>query len=224
MAEFDIHAGMQDRDFVGLNEAMKAGDTEMRISAMQALGKLGDDRAIPMLKSQLDDQDVAIRHTAARVLYQMLADRANEMLDRNTVRHILRFRAPEEILGSATAVRLFLETLDILDSASAALDVEHGDGSVVSGTPMADYHPLTLRHSATERDTDGTVRRVLSFFESLKRVANGWWTVAPMRGTGVISFRHGDRYGETLHELAIAKIGRDSYLSLSTKCRYADWD
>ena len=224
MGEFDIHAGMQDRDFVGLTEAMRAGEATMRIAAMQALGKLGDDRAIPMIKSQLGDEDVTIRRTAARVLYQMLADRASEILDRNTVRHILRFRAPEEILGSATAVRLFLETLDVLDSSSAALDVEHGDGSVVSGTPMPDYHSLTLRHSATERDTDGTVRRALSFFESLKRDTNGWWAVGPMRGTGVVSFRHGDRFGETLHELAIAKIAPDSYLSLSTKCRYADWD
>ena len=34
MGEFDIHAGMQDRDFVGLTEAMRAGDAAMRMPSM----------------------------------------------------------------------------------------------------------------------------------------------------------------------------------------------
>lgn len=224
MDEFDLHASIEARDLTSLAQAVAQGPAETRVAAMQALGKLGDEAAIPLLRDQLADPDVAIRRTAARVLYQMLADRALEALDKGTIKHILRFRAPEEILTSATAVRLFLETLDTLDPSSASLDVEHGDGSVVSGTPMPDYHALTLRLAGTERDMDQTVRRALSFFESLRGEGEGWWTIGPMRGTGVISYRQGDRYGETLHELAMARIAPNRYLALSTTCRYADWD
>jgi hypothetical protein len=224
MPEFDVHASMEAQDYEGLAAIIQAGDPEAGVAAMRALGKLGDERATDLLKGQLHSKEVALRRMAARVLYQMLGADAAQALDNETVRHILRFRAPGEILSSATAVRLFLETLPVLEHNNPSLDVEHGDGSVVSGSPMEDYHPLTLRKAGTERSTISTVRRVLSFFESLRRDLDGWWTVGPMRGTAVISFRKGDRFGETLHELAIARIAPDIYLSLSTKCRYADWD
>jgi hypothetical protein len=224
MSEFDVHASMQARDYEGLAAIIEAGVPETSIAAMQALGKLGDERATDLLIAQLHADKIELRRIAGRVLYQMLGADAAATLDNETIRHILRFRAPGEILSSATAVRLLLETLPVLDPGNPSLDVEHGDGSVVSGSPMDDYHPLTLRKSGTERSTTSTVRRSLSFFESLRRDLDGWWTVGPMRGTAVISFRKGDRFGETLHELAIARIAPDIYLSLSTKCRYADWD
>jgi hypothetical protein len=224
MNTIDIHNSMEAEDFEGLCRALDQGEAQTRITAMQALGKLGDHRAANPLGEKLRDPDVEIRRTAARVLYQMLATGAIEELDKETIRHILRFRAPEEILVSPTAIRLFLETLDVLKPGNTSLDIEHGDGSMVSGTPMEDYQALTLRKSGTEHDLDKTVRRALSFFEAHEHQTEGWWTIGPMRGLGVIAFRQGDRFGETLYELAIARITADHYLTLSTTCRYADWD
>jgi hypothetical protein len=220
----ESQANMHLFDFDSLLLVLKSTDNEKRIAAMQALGRLGDPRTIEILRALLRDSDLTIRRTAARVLYSMLAESAEMVLDKNTLQHILRFRAPEEILSSATAVRLFLKTLDCLDTNSSTLDIEHGEGTVVSGSPMDDYRPLIIRDSGTESDTNDTVRRVLTFFEGIKGDASGWWTVGPARGAGVIAFRQGDRYGEILHELAIVRIAPDRYLSLATRCRYADWD
>mgnify|MGYP001026403291 CR=1 FL=1 len=221
---FEIQASMEANDFASLVQALQSADQGIRIAAMQALGKLGDLRAVPILRNMLSDSDIPVRRVAARVLYRMVADRAEELLDRETVQHLLRFRAPEEILSSATAIRLFLRTLDILSPNSSALDIEHGDGNVVSGSPMDNYHALTFRTSGIEQDTDETVRHVLAFFEGLEEETEGWWTVGPARGAGIVAFRKGDRFGETLHELAIARIAPQRYMTLTTHCHYADWD
>lgn len=212
------------RDYETLAHLARTGSREDRIAALQALGELGDRRAVDLLRGALKDEDIDIRRTAARALYQTVADRAEETLDQDTIRHLLRLHAPEEILSSATAIRLFLSTLDVLSADSVALDLEHGDGAVVSGSPMDGYQALTLRNAGLERDTDGTVRRILSFFQELKGEPGGWWTIGPARGAGIIAFRQGDRFGETLYELAIARIAPDRYLTLTTCCRYADWD
>jgi hypothetical protein len=219
-----IQASMRAFDFDSLLQIMQGTDIEKRIAAMQALGKLGDPRAADILRQMLRDNEVAIRRTAARVLYSMLAEEAETILDKSALQHILRFRAPEEILSSATAVRLFLKTLEILDTDSSTLDIEHGAGTVVSGSPMEDYQSLTIRSSGTESETNDTVRHVLTFFEGFKKETSGWWTVGPSRGAGIVAFRQGDRYGEVLHELAIVRIAPDRYLALATRCRYADWD
>lgn len=216
--------GLENKGYDGLARAAREGDRETRLAAMQALGKLGDERAIGLLCQGLDEGDVELRRTAACALYQMLGKRASQVLDQPTLRHVLRFRAPEEILSSPMAIRLFLETLDILDSTSASLDIEHGDGAVVSGSPMEGYQVRTLRASGAELGVDELVRRALAFFQSQSQSADGWWTIGPMRRTGVISFRQGDRYGETLDEFAVARIGEGRYLALTTHCRYADWD
>jgi hypothetical protein len=222
--DLESQASMSLFDFDGLASVLKGAESGKRIAAMQALGRLGDPRATDVLRALLQDHDLAIRRTAARVLYSMLAESAEATLDKGTLQHILRFRAPEEILSSATAVRLFLKTLDILDTDSSTLDVEHGEGTVVSGSPMGDYQPLTIRSSSIEADTNDTVRHVLTFFEGLKGEDAGWWTIGPARGAGIIAFRQGDRYGETLHELAVVRIAPERYLALATRCRYADWD
>lgn len=222
--DLESQASMHLFDFDSLLVLLKGMDSAKRVAAMQALGRLGDPRATEAMRPLLRDNDLAVRRTAARVLYSMLTESAETILDKGTLQHILRFRAPEEILNSATAVRLFLKTLDILDTDSSTLDIEHGEGTVVSGSPMDGYQPLTIRDSGTESDTDDTVRRALTFFEGIKGDASGWWTVGPARGAGIIAFRQGDRYGEILHELAIVRIAPDRYLSLATRCRYADWD
>jgi len=224
MDSFDLRSSMEASDFHSLAQALRGENLERRIEAMRALGKLGDGRAVPLLREQLGDGDVNVRRVAARVMYSMLADRASEVLDKDTIRHLLRFRAPEEILGSALGIRLFLETLEVVPTDSPVLDLEYGDGYVVSGTPMPDYRALKLRTSGIERDMDGTVRRLLAFFESVMTKADGWWTIGPMRGAGVVAFRTGDRFGETLHELAVVRISPGRYLTLTTQCRYADWD
>ncbi len=216
--------GVESGNYDALARAAREGGLEARLAAMQALGQLGDERAIDQLCQGLGEGDLAVRRAAARALYQMLGGRASQLLDGPTLRHVLRFRAPEEILSSPIGIRLFLETLEVLDAASASLDIEHGEGDVVSGSPMPDYEVRTLRAAGTELDADEMVRRALAFFEDLERSADGWWTIGPMRGTGVISFRQGDRYGETLDELAIARVGQERYLALATRCRYADWD
>jgi hypothetical protein len=223
-SDLESQANMHLFDYDSLLLVLKGADGEKRIAAMQALGKLGDPRATDVLRALLQDSELAIRRTAARVLYSMLAESAEAVLDKGALRHILRFRAPEEILSSATAVRLFLKTLDILDTDSSTLDIEHGEGTVVSGSPMEGYQPLTIRSSGTEADTDDTVRHILTFFEGFKGEISGWWTIGPARGAGIIAFRQGDRYGEILHELAMVRIAPDRYLSLATRCRYADWD
>lgn len=219
-----LGAGKGAPNYEGLARAAREGDAETRLAALQALGKLGGERAVALLRESLGAEDVGLRRAAARALYQLLGERASQVLDQHTLRHVLHFRAPEEILCSPVAIRLFLESLDVLDIASASLDIEHGDGSVVSGSPMAGYEARTLRTSGAELDADEVVRRAMAFYRNAGDDADGWWAIGPMRGTGVISFRQGDRYGETLHELAIARIGPERYLALITRCRYADWD
>ncbi len=219
-----ISASIENEDIDSLIEMARHGQSDERLLAMQALGKMGDERALAVLREALRDPEIKMRRIAARVLYRMVADRAMDVLDVRTIQHILRFRAPEEILSSATASRLFLQTLDILPADSRTLDLEHGDGMVVSGSPMDDYRGLTFRRAGVEQDLDEAVRHMLSFFESLKGETEGWWSVGPARGAGVVAFRKGDRYGETLHELAVARIAPDRYLTLTTRCYYADWD
>jgi len=221
---FEIRASMEASDFARLVQALQSTDQESRIIAMQALGKLGDQRAVPILRDLLVEGAIPVRRVAARVLYRMVAGHAEELLGKDTIQHLLRFRAPEEILSSAIAIRLFLRTLDILDTGSSTLDIEHGDGNVVSGSPMDDYRALNFRTSGIEHDTDETVRHVLTFFEELKEETEGWWTVGPARGAGIVAFRKGDRFGETLYELAIVRIVPDRYMTLATQCHYADWD
>ena len=221
---FEVGDGRATNSYDDLARAAQQGDKETRLAAMQMLGELGEERAIALLRQGLGEEDVELRRAAAQALYQMLGGRASQVLDQHALRHVLNFRAPEEILSSPMAIRLFLETLDILDADSPSLDIEHGDGSVVSGSPMEGYLARTLRASGTGLSADELVRRALAFFQSLGRSADGWWTIGPMRGTAVISLRQGDRYGETLHELAIARIDQERYLALTTRCRYADWD
>lgn len=219
-----ISASIENDDVDALIEMARHGQSDDRLLAMQALGKVGDERALAVLRETLRDPEIKMRRMAARVLYRMVADRATDVLDMRTIQHILRFRTPEEILSSATASRLFLQTLDIVPADSRTLDLEHGDGTVVSGSPMEDYRGLTFRRAGIEQDLHEAVRHMLSFFESLKGETEGWWAIGPSRGAGIIAFRKGDRYGETLHELALARIAPERYLTLTTHCYYADWD
>lgn len=224
MASEETIASGEIGDLEQLLALAQDGPSPSRINAMQALGKLGDPQAQSVLESLLQDDALEIRRIAARVLYQMLAEDIIEIKQPDTLRHLLRFRAPEEILTSPTAIKLFLETLEELNATNSSLDIEHGHGSIVSGSPMEGYRTLTLRKEGTERKLDHAVQRILAFFEGLQEQSDGWWHIGPMRGLGIVAFRQGDRYGETLHELAIARIAPTRYLVLTTRCHYADWD
>jgi HEAT repeat protein len=142
--------GCKDPDAVGaLLALLHRGDTHHRITAAEALGKIGDADAAPALISVLNDEDLHLRSVAAYALgkighpsgidplLRMLGDVKN--LEENVKEHWEK-SGERDVYGSAAA--------SLIQEFGADKVLEHGDMKIVLNH-LSDEHPL-VRVDAAE--------------------------------------------------------------------------